>query len=691
MEKKTHRDLGRRAVGRRVVIIVLLCSGLLLAGGAIWLGILNGSFAEDPLIVLNVGLVLTYAVVGSVIALRLPANPIGWLFLAAGLGMLVSGASGEYATYALITSPGSLPAGRAAAWVGTLGIISVAAIPLILVLFPTGRVPSRRWRWVPQATLVAAIGLVFVGAFEERTIDVAVNVSIENPAFLGGIDAWVRPLTWFFGLLLLGASIASVVAIVSRFRASSGDERQQLRWFASIAAATGICLIAVLLTGLGGTNEESNLPNDIALAAFFLCLTVGLPVACAIAVLKFRLWDLDVVIKKTVVFVTVVVGLMALGAIRAVVATTVVGGTRYIYDHPSLLFLWGLALGVLAIPLLRISTRIADRVVYGGRATPYEVMTEFSGRLADAYANDDVLPRTAAVVGDGTGAQRVTIWLLVGDVRTAAASWPDHSTTTSDGATAFEVRHQGELLGSITVEMPAADPMNPAKERLIRDLAGQAGLVLRNVRLIEELRASRRRIVAAQDERAKKLERNIHDGAQQQLVALAVKQRLLGGLIGRDDDRAKAMVEELAEETNDALENLRDLARGIYPPLLADKGLAAALEAQARKATISTSVDADGLGRLPQAVESAVYFSCLEALQNVAKYADASHATITIRNGSGELRFSVTDDGRGFDPDVIDYGTGLQGIADRLSAIGGELTVTSQPGRGATIAGTVPA
>jgi signal transduction histidine kinase len=208
---------------------------------------------------------------------------------------------------------------------------------------------------------------------------------------------------------------------------------------------------------------------------------------------------------------------------------------------------------------------------------------------------------------------------------------------------------------------------------------------------LEELHASRQRLVGAQDEERRKIERNIHDGAQQQLVALAVKQRMTASLIGKDDERASAMLAELQIETNAALDDLRDLARGIYPPLLADRGLAAALEAQARKAALPVSVDADGIGRFPQDVEATVYFCTLEALNNVAKYADATRATVRLSNGNGELRFEVTDDGRGFDTASTGYGTGLQGMGDRLAAIGGELSVRSAPGSGTTIAGMVPA
>ena len=239
--------------------------------------------------------------------------------------------------------------------------------------------------------------------------------------------------------------------------------------------------------------------------------------------------------------------------------------------------------------------------------------------------------------------------------------------------------------------MPASDPMNPSKERLIRDLASQAGLVLRNVRLIEELRASRQRLVAAQDEERRKLERDLHDGAQQQLVALAVQLRLARTMIERDPAEAGDMLDALQTSASDALEDLRDLARGIYPPLLADKGLAVAIEAQARKASVPTTVRSDGVGRYPREVEAAVYFSCLEALNNVAKYAEASSATVSLSQANGTLTFVVTDDGVGFDESGVAHGTGLQGIADRLDAIGGEVRVRSAAGRGTTVTGTVPA
>ena len=365
-----------------------------------------------------------------------------------------------------------------------------------------------------------------------------------------------------------------------------------------------------------------------------------------------------------------------------------------------------IAVGVLlAIGFTLVRSRArrwANRVVYGKRATPYEVLSQFGERVGETYSTEDVLPRMAQLLGEASGARTATVWLRIGDEMRVEASWPPGVAIPPDvpvraeelpgfgDEEAFEVKHQGELLGALTVSPAADDPMNPTKERLIRDMAAQAGLVLRNVRLIEDLRESRRRIVSAQDERARALERNIHDGAQQQLVALSVQLRLAEGMVDRDPAKARGLLADLQARTAETLEDLRDLARGIYPPLLADKGLPAALEAQARKSSLPVIVQPDGVGRYGPDVESAVYFCCLEALNNVAKYAEASTVEIHLAHANGELRFDVIDDGHGFDPSATDHGSGLQGMADRLDAIGGSIEVDSAPGQGTRVVGRLP-
>jgi signal transduction histidine kinase len=309
----------------------------------------------------------------------------------------------------------------------------------------------------------------------------------------------------------------------------------------------------------------------------------------------------------------------------------------------------------------------------------------------------------ARLLGEGTGGT-TGIWIHVDEEFRPAATWPagnDAGAVPSDNAgqmpgfddwdAAFAVLHRGEVLGALTIRKPPSEPLSDSEEKLVADVAQQAGLVLGNVRLIEELRASRQRLVTAQDEERRRLERDIHDGAQQQLVAMSVKLRLARNLSAKDPAKAAEMLDQLQAENQDTLETLRDLARGIYPPLLADRGLAAALEAQGRKGAIPVEVSADGTGRYPQEVEAAAYFCCLEAMQNVAKYAEASLIRVRLRSENGVLVFSVEDDGRGFDRSLMKAGSGLRNMGDRIDALGGTLEITSSPGEGTSVTGRIPA
>ena len=236
-----------------------------------------------------------------------------------------------------------------------------------------------------------------------------------------------------------------------------------------------------------------------------------------------------------------------------------------------------------------------------------------------------------------------------------------------DSTLTLPVRHSGDLLGAITLTKPATESLRPAEEELARDLASQAGLVLHNVRLgeelrarLEELRASRRRLVAAQDAARRRLERNIHDGAQQQLVALSVKTNLARQLVAAQPEKAEELVRGLRTDVGRALEDLAELARGVVPAALTELGLAEALRVQAGRAALPVTVEAPpNLPRVAEAAEAAAYFCVLEALQNVAKYARATRAAVALRANGGELTFTVRDDGVGFDPAARSIGTGL--------------------------------
>jgi signal transduction histidine kinase len=431
-----------------------------------------------------------------------------------------------------------------------------------------------------------------------------------------------------------------------------------------------------------------------------------IPIAIGVSVLRYHLFDIDVVINRALLYGTIAVVITAV-YVGIVVGIGALVGSR---GEPILSAAAAAIIAIAFQPLRTRAQRFADRLVYGERAAPYEVLSEFSERLGNTYANDQLLPRMAAALAGGTGAIRADVWVRIGDELVPEATWPHDAEAlrpiAAEDTDAGEmspsqmrepIRHQGELLGALSIVKRPGDSISPPEEKLVRDLAGQAGLVMRNVALteqlmdnVEQLRASRQRLVHAQDEERRKLERNLHDGAQQQLVALSVQLRLAEGLVDRDPDKTKSMLANLQAATGQAIEDLRDLARGIYPPLLADKGLVAALQAQARKGTVETTVEAEHVTRYPQQVEAAVYFCTLEALNNVAKYSGAERAKVRLAQSNGDLTFEVTDDGAGFDMERTTYGTGLRGMADRVEAIGGVLEIRSTPGRGTSVAGRIP-
>jgi signal transduction histidine kinase len=634
-----------------------------------------------------------FGIVGALLLSRLPGNRVGGLLLFGAAVTAASFAAGELMTYLVGEGITDGPAVVAMGLVSSLGWL-VGIFPVILFLpqlFPDGHLPSRRW--LPFAWLCVAV-LAFLGLsllFGQDTLTGSSdNAVIANPFFVQGLADLEIPDP-VFAVTLIGLLVGSVLSLVLRFRRSSGVERQQIKWVAlAVAFLASSFLLSTVASAIG---LNGDLIDSIVSGIAF----IALPVAVAVAVLQYHLYELDVVVKKALVAGALV--LLVIAAYAAVVG--LLGVITSGNESSGSVFIVALLLGLAFRPVTRFARRIADRVVYGRRATPYEVLTEFSERVGESYATEDVLGRMAQILGQATGAASARVWLRLGAELRPAASWPTDAEPaqvafvanevlpTIEGETVVEVRDRSELLGALSVAMPPSDPMNPSKERLVRDLASQAGLVLRNVRLVEELRSSQRRLVRAQDRERRRLERNIHDGSQQQLVALSVKTRLARDLTARDPVQAAELLTQIDAEIQTALGDLRDLARGIYPPLLIDEGLRAALDAQARRSPVPTTVRADGLGRYAPEVEAAVYFSCLEALQNVVKYAEASSATVILAQSNGHLTFEVVDDGRGFDPAAERDGTGLQGIADRLGALHGEVTIRSEPGAGTRVRGRI--
>ncbi len=654
----------------------------------------------DPVdLILPIG----FAVMGMLLASRQPRNPIGWIFLGIAIDGAVGGTIFQYVFRSSLIAP--LPATAWVAWIHDPVdwlVFPAGLATFFFLLFPDGHLHSRRARWL-AAFALALMALGFVFLVLQTTIQLNDGIpDIPNP--LGSI-AVVDMANGAPGVIWLVALVVLLLAMggtIIRARRSSGELREQLRWLGFAAALTASALVILMGAYVVGFNPPNGVFDLIIVVGF----GIAVPVSCGIAILKHGLYDLDVVISKTVVYAVLAAFFTAVYLAIVIGIGTAIGST-----HNS--FLTVLAAATIAVafnPVRSRATRFANRLVYGKRASPYEVLSAFSARVAGTYDVEDVLPRMATLLGEGTGARDAIVWLRVGDELRPEATWGTNGSEPfavamldgelppiPDASKVVAVRHRDELLGALTVTKPANDPLTPAEGKLVDDLAAQAGLVLRNVRLTEELRAnldelraSRQRLVTAQDGERRRIERNIHDGAQQQLVALAVQTRMAESLAGTDVDRERELLRQVQAGLQDALDDLRDLARGIYPPLLADQGLGAALEAQARRSPVPVTVDPNGIGRYPQEAEAAVYFCALEALQNVAKYADASHATIRLGGSATDLRFEVEDDGQGFDPAATAYGTGVQGMVDRLAALGGALDVRSAPGEGTTVAGVLP-
>jgi signal transduction histidine kinase len=410
----------------------------------------------------------------------------------------------------------------------------------------------------------------------------------------------------------------------------------------------------------------------------------------------------------------------------AVYVVVVLGGGAFIgrTDSPSLLLsvLATVAVALLFAPVQASFERVAARMGYGAAATPYDVLSRFSETVTGGDAAGQLPARMSMILAQGTGAQWAQVWLSVSDRLTLAATWPvdpeqdrlppsrqlDEAGAAVAGRRALPVRHGGQLLGVLRLQERPGLALTAVEERLFAGLAAQAGLVLRLVALraelesrhqeltarAEELRASRRRMIEAQDAERRRLERDIHDGAQQHLVALTVNLRLAQTIAVRSPERAARVLSEQADAAGVAIETLALLSRGIYPELLADEGLVPALRSAVAANAIPVTIDTVSVARFSAPVEAALYFCCMEAVQNAAKHSGASAVSVHFHQDQGCCRLTIMDKGAGFDPGnaiATGAGTGLVNMRDRLDAVGGTVSVASQSGVGTTVTATIPA
>jgi signal transduction histidine kinase len=620
---------------------------------------------------------MAYGVVGLLIAWRRPGNAIGRLFLLLGVVVPVAEIAASYARFRLPGTP-------VAAWLSSMSnpVVFGSLFIFLPLLFPTGTFLSPRWRRLGVFGVVLLTAGVVLYMLTPGPLDCCPGIRnpIDLPAF-----RWLRGITPFVFPAVTLTALVAFWSVVLRYRRSRGDQRLQMKWFTFAVAF-------VVLVGIGGSLASIGLvfddSNDIVPILVFPTAAGGIAVAVGIAILKHRLYDIDVVINKTLVYGALAAFITAL-YVGVVVGIGTLLGTR---GDPNLaLQIAATALVAALFQLVRERVQhLANRLVYGTRATPYEVMADFGDRMAGSLGVDEVLPRIAEAAARGVGATAATVTLRLPGGGTQRVDWPEEATpSTLDHV--VPVTHRGEPVGDIGVVKSAGDPLRPAEEALLRDLASQAGLALHNVQLTlelqarleeisrqaEDLRASQHRIVTAADDERRRLERTIEERVEQRLEEIAARLRAARAGLSRVPEQTSAELEGLRAEAQDTLEVLRDIARGIFPPLLADRGLAAALEAQAQRADVDVAVDAGGL-RYPQEIEAGIYFCFLQALRAAERAADGG-LRVRVRSDAEEV--SVTLEG----PAALDDPTVLVHMRDRIEALGG--TFDQDVGNGTAVIG----
>jgi signal transduction histidine kinase len=698
-----NATLASPSPGRRVVALVLAVAVAAACGwAATSLADAHGDGQGTArLQAIRIVLVAVWGLVGVALSLRRPQEPLGLIVLA---GTLV-GAVAVATSGALVAEPGGTAAELARAL--AVGLLPAIALHVVVVL-PDGRLARRSHRTLVIAAYVAGVvaGLV---VFAGRPA---------VPLWLVATEALVA------GAVAFGVSNARYVLV-------RGRARQRMQWFGlGVTLAAEIVLVTVALRVFVGWPRP--------LAEVVTAATVLVPLSFVPCLFQRLLGHVDKMLGQAVSLT----GLT--GVVVAVYLVIVLGLGRSPDDEErTILLLSMVAAAVAAVlyaPARARLARLSNRLVYGEQHAPDESLRTFGARLTRAIPFDELLLQLVESLRRSMALQAAEVWTgsaghlervvsvpergparldltpaeqpIVARARVSGAAWlqvwlPRLLEDRGDAVVRMApITHAGELLGFIVVERPAeAERFGDADESVLGELARQVGLALHNLELdsalqeslrelqrrAEELRASRARVVAAADAERRKLERNLHDGAQQHLVALAVTVRLAQQVAASDPEQTQVLLDQLGHDLRDAVQELRDLAHGIYPPVLMDRGLVAALESAAGRAALPVAVVGD-VGRFPEEVEAAVYFCCLEALQNAAKHAgDSAQATVTIEGRPEGLSFTVADDGAGFDPaGPAGRGHGFVNMSDRVGAIGGTLEVDSAPGRGTRVSGVVP-
>jgi signal transduction histidine kinase len=666
---------GRRASALSWVLTVLMAAAagvfLVLGPGRPLPDDLFGGVAGAAFLVLS----LAYGTVGAVISLRLPSHRIGWLFSLIGLLTALNALTYSYAEYGLHAA--HLPFARTAAVVWGALEVTAPLLVLSLLLLPDGRVPSPRWRPVAAMALLGVVILPLSRVLQPGPLENPFGI-VSNPLGIPGTRGAMAALDQVGWILTWLAAVLAVRAVRVRLRQSRGVERQQLKWVLAVTSAGGVVVVLVMSTWF--IWPEGHLQERMAV----LGVAFGaIPAAAGIAILRYRLYDIDIVINRALVYgaLTVVLAI-TYAAVTLVLGTALGSGSAPATAAATL---------AVAVAFRPLRARLQDVVDRRFSRASYNAVHRVAAFLEDVRAGralpEDVEAVLREVLDDPLLELRFLLpesgrWVdLRGQPVTHDADDPRHRTPIDRAGTPI-----GEVLHDASTE---------ERPDLLRKVVENAALAIEIVRLRAELRrrldevaASRRRIVAAGDEERRRIERNLHDGAQQRLVSIGLAlrhaQHELGA--GGPGSRAGETLEAALAEITVAIQELRELAQGLRPSQL-DAGLGPALEELAGRVPLPVAVDATR-ERFSAGVEAAAYFIACEGLTNAAKHAHASTVSLSAQRRNGSLVVCVADDGVG--GALPGGGSGLSGLADRVGAHAGTLRIESERGAGTRLIAELP-
>jgi signal transduction histidine kinase len=644
---------------------------------------------------------LAYPMVGALIASRLPSNPIGWIFCSVGLLYTAQRFSLAYADYAVVENL-TLPASEYAAWFSTLVDFTglVLAGVLVMLLFPDGRLLSRRWQLVAWTAVLGAVLTALYDAFYPGRVNP--NTYFENPfGFQGSYILGFTTFEFFWTsavvgeVLLLTSSLAALFSLFVRLHRARGDERQQLKWFLYATVPAGLCFSFVLLSYIVfdftylvfGTPLEPFGQNEQEIFYVGVFALLFVPVFTYIAILKYRLYYIDVVINRTLVY----------GALTAcvagiyVLAVVALGALFQAQGHLAVSLSATGLVAVLFQPLRSRLQRGVNRLMYGERDDPYAVTSRLGRRLEATLVPEAVLPTVVETIAQALKLPYAAILLQDGNGYRTAASY---GSPRGESET-LPLIYQREEIGQLVLSPRApGEGFSDADRDLLEDLARQAEVAVHAVRLTADLQSSRERLVATREEERRRLRRDLHDGLGAQLAGLNVQAGALRRLIPRDPDAAEEVVVELREELRSAISDIRRLVYDLRPPALDDLGLAEALRRLAERygsegEQLRMLVEApEDLPSLPAAVEVAVYRITQEALTNVARHARARTCVVRLAV-KNDVALQIVDDGVGI-PAQRSAGVGLSSMRERASELGGSCVVEPVPKGGTQVLVRLP-